>query len=237
MPFGVLSRNRASPQSPALEGEVWIGRSFAQKSRWILSTWVDSQESILAGPLVARPRVAHKRTAGRFGSVMGWIPTKRHFAFDITFSRAFFERENRETPPSPVDRAPPALLCAGRQRTGQAPPSDRGNKEDRLWPLPCRGGHYFLCRKAESQQENRRFARLTLAFSKKRETLKDQLTLYRDLYNCCHPHRGLRQRGPQPVQGKTYRKWQLISPAMAGGVTDHVWSLREPSVCKTFIDQ
>ena len=138
---------------------------------------------------------------------MGWIPTKRHFAFDITFSRAFFERENRETPPSPVDRAPPALLRAGRQRTGQAPPSDRGNKEDRLWPLPCRGGHYFLCRKAESQQENRRFARLTLAFSKKRETLKDQLTLYRDLYNCCHPHRGLRQRGPQPVQGKTYRKW------------------------------
>lgn len=55
-----------------------------------------------------------------------------------------------------------------------------------------------------------RFHRLTLAFSRKLENLKAAIALYFWTYNFCLIHRSLR-----------------MTPAMAAGITDHIWELNE----------
>jgi hypothetical protein len=56
------------------------------------------------------------------------------------------------------------------------------------------------------------------------------LALYQTYYNFCLPHASLRQALPQPepTTGTGSAKlWRPQTPAMAAGVTDRVWSLRE----------
>src|SRR5262245_19172486 len=60
--------------------------------------------------------------------------------------------------------------------------------------------------------------------------LRQQLTLYHVYYNFCLPHASLRQplSPPEPTHGPGSAKtWQPQTPAMAAGLTDHVWTLRE----------
>jgi hypothetical protein len=60
--------------------------------------------------------------------------------------------------------------------------------------------------------------------------LWQQLALYHVYYNCCLPHASLRQPMPQPVHTNgtgSAKQWRPCTPAMAAGLTDHVWSLRE----------
>ena len=56
----------------------------------------------------------------------------------------------------------------------------------------------------------RRFTRLTNAFSKKVENHEAAVALHFMHYNFCRIHQTLR-----------------ITPAMAAGITDHVWELTE----------
>jgi IS1 family transposase len=60
--------------------------------------------------------------------------------------------------------------------------------------------------------------------------LRQQLTLYQVYDNFCLPHTSLRLPWPQPepTHGRgSAKRWQPQTPAMAAGLTDHVWSLRE----------
>src|SRR2546426_4034038 len=59
---------------------------------------------------------------------------------------------------------------------------------------------------------------------------RPQLALYQTDYNFCLPHASLRQALPQsePTKGTgSARQWRPCTPAMAAGLTDHVWTLRE----------
>ena len=58
--------------------------------------------------------------------------------------------------------------------------------------------------------QSRRFTRLTNGFSKKIENHKAAVSLYVSHYNLCRVHEALR-----------------ITPAMALGVTDHIWDIGE----------
>lgn len=60
------------------------------------------------------------------------------------------------------------------------------------------------------RMQQRRFTRLTNAFSKKLENHKAAVSLYVAHYNLCRVHEALR-----------------ITPAMALGVTDHIWDIGE----------
>jgi IS1 family transposase len=81
------------------------------------------------------------------------------------------------------------------------------------------------------RQHSRRMGRKVNAFSKDRDFLEYQLTLAFAYYHFVIPHRGLRQRLPKPIPTKgpraTYKKWKPITPAMAAGLTDHVWTIDE----------
>jgi IS1 family transposase len=60
--------------------------------------------------------------------------------------------------------------------------------------------------------------------------LGQQLALYHGYYNFCLPHRSLRQPLPQPVPTNgtgSAKQWRPCTPAMAAGLTAHVWTLKE----------
>jgi IS1 family transposase len=65
----------------------------------------------------------------------------------------------------------------------------------------------------------------------KHETgIRQQLALYHVYYNFCLPHASLRQPLPQPEPTNgtgSAKRWRPRTPAMAAGLTDHPWTLRE----------
>lgn len=59
--------------------------------------------------------------------------------------------------------------------------------------------------------------------------LRQQLALYHVYYNFCLPHASLRRLLPWPelTNGNgSEKRWQPQTPAMAAGLTDHVWTVR-----------
>src|SRR6266540_1525009 len=60
--------------------------------------------------------------------------------------------------------------------------------------------------------------------------LLQQLAVFHCYYNFCLPHASVRRPLPQPepTHGRgSARQWRPCTPAMAAGLTDHVWTLRE----------
>jgi IS1 family transposase len=72
--------------------------------------------------------------------------------------------------------------------------------------------------------------RRVMTLCKGEEGLHQQLALYHVYYNFCLPHASLRLPLPQsaPTHGNgSAKRWQPQTPAMAAGLTDHIWTLRE----------
>lgn len=60
--------------------------------------------------------------------------------------------------------------------------------------------------------------------------LRDQLALFQVYHNFVLPHASLRQTlaDPRALNGRGLAKmWRPCTPAMAAGLTEHVWSLKE----------
>jgi IS1 family transposase len=79
-----------------------------------------------------------------------------------------------------------------------------------------------------------RLHRKTLCFSKKREFLEYHLHLALAYYHFARYHASLRVKLPEPIPTRgdgSPKKWQQRTPAMAAGMTDHRWSLRELLMC------
>ena len=72
--------------------------------------------------------------------------------------------------------------------------------------------------------------RRVMTLCKSDSGLHHQLSLYPTYYNFCLSHASLRQLLPQPQPTKgsgSAKRWRPRTPAMAAGLTDHVWTLRE----------
>jgi IS1 family transposase/transposase-like protein len=93
------------------------------------------------------------------------------------------------------------------------------------------------------RQHNRRLTRKTNAFSKELPWLEKQLWLSLAYTHLVLPHDSLRQELPmaEPTRGTgSPRRWQPRTPAMAAGLTDHVWTTDELlsyRVPARFVDQ
>lgn len=80
------------------------------------------------------------------------------------------------------------------------------------------------------RQCNGRLARKVLSFSKELTWLEKHLWLSLAYYHFVLAHDSLSQRlsAPQPTRGSgSPKRWQPITPAMAAGITDHVWTMEE----------
>jgi len=73
------------------------------------------------------------------------------------------------------------------------------------------------------RQELHRLARKTLGFSKNRRELQNALDFIDAHDNFLKPHRALRLRS----SSKRNRVWIPRTPAMAAGISNHVWALEE----------
>lgn len=79
-----------------------------------------------------------------------------------------------------------------------------------------------------------RLHRKTLCFSKKREYLEYHLHLALAYYHFVRHHSSLRVQLPKPVPTRgsgSPKKWEQRTPAMAAGLTEHAWSLKELLMC------
>jgi hypothetical protein len=73
-----------------------------------------------------------------------------------------------------------------------------------------------------SRQMNGRMVRKTLSFSKEQEMLKASCALEDSIYNLTRPVKSLRVE-----VNNDERRWEPRSPAMAAGITDHIWTIGE----------
>ena len=144
------------------------------------------------------------------------------------------------TPQAALDAPPPAALCAGGQDCAAAAPGPRAASGRVRHPG---GGPAVLA--ACGWQINTAFVeRLNLSLRqhvaaigrrvstlcKGEDGLRQQLALYHVYYNFCLPHASLRQPLLQPEPDPRHglgQKLAPLTPAMAAGLTDHVWTLRE----------
>jgi hypothetical protein len=64
---------------------------------------------------------------------------------------------------------------------------------------------------------------------KSADGLCQQLALFQGYHNFVLPHASLRQPLPvaEATNGGSAKVWRPCTPAMAAGLTDHVWSLKE----------
>jgi hypothetical protein len=80
------------------------------------------------------------------------------------------------------------------------------------------------------RQSNRRLTRKTNGFSKEIIWFENQLCLSMAYYHFVLPHHRLRQllETPEPTKGAgSTKKWISVTPAMASGITNHVWTTAE----------
>lgn len=73
-----------------------------------------------------------------------------------------------------------------------------------------------------SRQMNGRLVRKTLSFSKEMEMHIASCAWEDWIYNLARPNKSLRFESPEGQ-----RRWMQRSPAMAAGLTDHVWTIKE----------
>jgi hypothetical protein len=74
---------------------------------------------------------------------------------------------------------------------------------------------------------------------KRQEGLGQQLALFQVYHNFVLPHASLRQVLAEPVPTKGHgsaKMWRPCTPAMAAGLTDHVWLIFPPNLDAVFPD-
>jgi hypothetical protein len=86
------------------------------------------------------------------------------------------------------------------------------------------GGHtaYVERTNLTARHMNGRLVRKTLSFSKELQLLADASAWEDWVYNLTRPVKTLRQAVDTPT-----RRWRPRSPAMAAGLTNHIWSIKE----------
>jgi hypothetical protein len=74
-----------------------------------------------------------------------------------------------------------------------------------------------------------------MTLCKGEEGLRQQLALHHTYDTFCLPHASLRLPLPQPLPTNgtgSAKRWRPCTPAMAAGLTDYVWTLRDVLLCR-----
>jgi len=98
-----------------------------------------------------------------------------------------------------------------------------GSTKDVIAKLGCHTA-YVERTNLTSRTMNGRLVRKTLSFSKELRLLKAANALEDAIYNFTRSVKTLRVELPHPSK---QARWQQRSPAMAAGLTDHIWTVQE----------
>jgi hypothetical protein len=75
-----------------------------------------------------------------------------------------------------------------------------------------------------SRQMNGRLVRKSLSYSKQLKLLRAACSWEDWVYNVTRPVKTLRVEG---ASGSGQQRWQARTPAMAAGLTDHIWTVKD----------
>lgn len=191
-----VSDAKAAPDGA---GDVWTWTALDADTKLMVSYFVGDRSGasamILMDDLQGRLSTRVQLTTDRHNAYLNAVDT----AFGGEIDYAVLEKIYGSDP----------LAAKGRY----SPPICVGSKHKPIQGAPDQA-HIFTSYVERSNLsiriQNRRFTRLTNAFSKKFENHVHALALYFAFYNFCRIHKALK-----------------VTPAMAAGVTDKLWSLED----------
>ena len=236
-------------------GDTWVWLAFAPEWRLVVAFLVGKRTQDEATLLVKRVAFVSPNTTPFFTSDQ--LPAYRTALLEVYGRWEQPERKGTRGPhPARRRVAPPELVYAQvvkqRERgrvvevTTKVIFGDSEAVNSRLAQSPASTSinTSFVERQNLSvRQQARRLTRKTNGFSKEMSWLEKQLWLSLAYYHLVLPHDSLRQElgEPEPTRGSgSPRRWACRTPAMAAGITDHVWTIRELlsyRVSTAFLDQ
>lgn len=223
-------------------GDAWIRMAFAPAWRLVLAFVVGKRTQESANLLLQRVSDVTDERIPFFTSDQ--LPEYRTALLQV-YGQWVQSAHNgtRGRYPEPQQVPPPDLLYAQvvkHRRRGQvvavttkAVFGDADAIATRLAALPTSttiNTSYVERENLTLHQHNRRLTRKTNGFSKELTWLEKQLWLSLAYYHLVLPHESLRQPldVPEPTRGQgSNRRWYPVTPAMAAGIKDHVWTTQE----------
>jgi IS1 family transposase len=173
-------------------GDVWTWTAIDADSKLMISWMVGGRDAGTAGAfmddvasrLAGRVQLTTEAVEGAFGANIDYAQLVKHYGEDA----------------NPEKRYSPAAFTGAEKRVIMGSP-------DKVHISTS----YVERSNLSIRMAQRRFTRLTNAFSKKVENLEHSVSLYFMYYNFARPHASLKG----------------LTPAMAAGVANHVWTMAE----------
>ena len=239
----------------ATYGDAWVWIAFAPVWRLVLAFVIGKRDQASADLLLAR--VAHVTDDHIPFFTSDQLAAYKH-ALLTTYGEWYQpeRRGARGASPQPRRRPLPGLLYARvvkKRAKGRVVAVNThvvfGEPEAVVAclatsPVSQRVNTSFVERDNLTQrQSNRRLTRRTNGFSKDLTWFEKQLWVSLAYYHLVLPHTRLQEPlpTPEPTRGLgSQRKWRPVTPAIAAGLTDHVWTTHELlsyRVSAAFLDQ
>lgn len=185
--------------APEGAGDIWTWTAICADTK-IIPTWYVGGRDAVAGHTFMRDladRLANRVQLTSDGHKVYLDAVERAFGEDIDY--AMLVKHYGPAPEGPQRRYSPAQCVGMTTGTVKGAP-DKAHVST----------SYVERSNLTIRMQNRRFTRLTNAFSKKAENHEHAIALFAMHYNFARIHKSLR-----------------VTPAMAAGITDHVWTLEE----------
>jgi IS1 family transposase len=203
--IGAKEKNLPVDQPRDGRGDSWTWTAMDADSKLIVSWLVGTRRKGAAQEFIGD---LHSRLASRVQ-----LTTDGHNAYLYAVDRIFG---------ASVDFAQLVKIYVGANSGGRySPPVCVGAEKIIQWgdPDPDHISTSFVERQNLTMRMSiRRFTRLTNAFSRKLENHKAAVEIHMMNYNWCRPHGTLTKAHPHRYP---------TTPAMAAGLSDHVWTLEE----------
>jgi len=183
-------------------GDVWTFTAIDADTKLIPSWLVGLRNIDCAYAFIAdlKARLSNRVQLTTDGHKMYLEAIERNFGSDIDYGML---NKLYGQDPEPERRYSPAK-CIGAQKQIK-----QGNPDEKLISTS-----YVERQNLTMRMSMRRFTRLTNAFSKKVENLEYAVALHFMHYNFARPHKTLANPYPR-------------TPAMASGISDHIWAIEE----------
>ena len=216
------------------DGRQWVGGSLAPEFRLMIAAVVGPRTRDMAKEVVA---VTKARVAGIPAFFSDGFPCSlaaRIAAFHVVTT--FAPTGKRGRPRLPVYAPHPALVygqLVKQQQQGKL--LTRRTRvvlgAERLMHLGLTISTALVERvHLTLRQALAPWGRKTSSFCKDRERLRQRVVFFQAFDNVARPHMSLRQQLPPhecPRHGAMRPRWRARTPAMAAGLTEHVWTFRE----------